>query len=140
MADAAGDAGAYRAAVETLAAPVWRTQANELASNGLNFVKRRYGQGASISFQPLRYRVDQYTDGRATIQLWGMVIASGPKIRRLEESWITTSIQLSWVQNDWRASGQDSKAGPTPHLLSGQDAAAAAGLNDFQEFGRAPQP
>ena len=140
MSGPSGDVGAYRTAMATLAAPDWKTRADELASNAIDFLRSRYGDGGSISFQPLRYKIDHYSDNAATVRLWGVVVASGPKIPRLEESWITGTIRLSWVQDDWRVSGQDSEAGPTPHLLAGQDAASVGELNDFQEYGRAPQP
>jgi hypothetical protein len=140
MSGPSGDVGAYRAAMGTLAAPDWKARADELASNAISFLRSRYGDGGSISFQPIRYKVDHYSDDAATVQLWGVVVATGPKVQRLEESWITGTIRLSWIQDDWRVSGQDSKAGPTPRLLAGQDATPADELNDFQGYGRAPQP
>ena len=140
MSGPSGDAERYRTAMQTLAAPSWSDRAVELASNAIDFAERRYGPGASIGFHPLRYKVDDYSDSAATIALWGVVVASGPKVAGVEESWVTATVQLSRVGDDWRVSGQTSTAGPTPRLLVGQDSAPVSVLDDFKEFGRAPQP
>lgn len=140
MSGPSGDAGRYRTAMQTLAAPSWSDRAAELASNAIDFAERRYGPGGSIGFHPLRYKVDDYSDRAATIQLWGVVVASGPKVAVVEESWVTATVQLSRVDDDWRVSGQTSTAGPTPRLLAGQDSTPISVLDDFEEFGRAPQP
>jgi hypothetical protein len=137
MAGPSRDAERYRNAMQTLAAPSWRDRALELASNAIDFAERRYGPGASIGFHPLRYKVEDYSDSAATIQLWGVVVASGPKVAGVEESWVTATVHLSRVDDDWRVSGQTSAAGPTPRLLAGQDSTPVSVLNGFEEFGRA---
>lgn len=130
----------YVAAVETMAAPDWRMEARRLAENGLDFVQDRYGAGGSFSFAPVRYRVVSYTDSEATIDVWGVTVASGPKIPGIEESWLTGTLDLSWISGDWRLTGQQSETGPTPELVRTKDGVTADALSSFEEYEHAPSP
>lgn len=139
MASVPDDDDAYLAAAETMAAPDWKEDARRLAQNGLRFLRDRYGDGGSFTFSPLRYRVIDYSDDSASIAVWGVTVASGPKIRGLEESWLTGTLELVWI-DDWRLAGQSSETGPTPELLQTQDGVSADALGDFQEYNSAPSP
>jgi hypothetical protein len=140
MAAVPADPDSYLAAAETMAAPQYRVEARRLAQNGLEFLQERYGTGGRFSFAPLRYRVDSYSDTEATISVWGVTVAAGPKIEGVEESWLTGTLDLVWVSGDWRLAGQTSETGPTPELLQTTDSASAAILDDFQEYNDAPTP
>jgi hypothetical protein len=141
MTGPSGNPDTYRLAMETLAALGWRKRAQELAENAIAFVEDRYGPGGSVEFTPLRYRAARYSDERAVIEIWGVVVGSGPKIAGIEESWITGTVVLSWTGSDWRVIGQKSEGGPTPELLrDGRGGDARAVLQDFQEYEGAPQP
>lgn len=130
----------YIRAAETMAAPEWQTEARRLASNGLEFLVERYGAGGSYTFAPLRYRVDSYTEHQATVSVWGVTVASGPKVAGIEESWLTGTLDLVWTHNDWRLAGQTSMTGPTPELLQTTAESTPADLKDFEEYGDAPRP
>ena len=141
MAGPTGSSDEYRAAMMTLASPKWQERSRELATNAIRFVREQYGTGGSVSFSPLRYRVDEFSEDSATIQLWGVVLASGVEVEGIQESWITATVRLSWVDSDWRVAAQSSEAGPTPELLQmkpGSDAATI--LNEFEEYERGPNP
>lgn len=141
MAGASDDADAYEAAMLALAAPEWEAEAKKLARNTSAFVKDRYGEGATVTFSPVRYRLASYADETAVVELWGVTLASGPKIEGIEESWITGTIHLVWSDQDWRVSSQESASGPTPELLRADDEVIPATvLEDFEEYDRAPQP
>jgi hypothetical protein len=109
-------------------------EAEELAENGLDFLADRYGEGGSFSFVPARYRVTRYSEEAAAVELWGVTLLSGPKIRGIEESWVTGTIELVWIDGDWRVAGQASEAGPTPELLTTEDSRSVDQLDGFEEF------
>ena len=132
--------GSYRQAVEELAFSEWRERADELATNTLEFLEDRYGTGGWWSFIPARYRVVEFSESAATVELWGVTIATGPKIQGVEETWITGSLDLSWTSNGWRISGEDSVAGPTPELLTSEDNRDASVLDGFSEYRDGPTP
>jgi hypothetical protein len=64
------------------------------------------------------------------------VLASGPKIIGIEESWITGTINLQWVGSQWKVAGQSSSGGPTPELLrTDEEKTVTEILNEFSEYG-----
>lgn len=140
MASVPEDSDAYLAAAATMAAPSYRADARRLAENGLEFLRGRYGAGGRFTFAPLRYRVLSYTDTAAKVSVWGVTIASGPKIEGIEESWLTATLELTWVSDDWRLAGQTSETGPTPELLQTSDSGDASILEGYQEYDDAPTP
>ena len=140
LVSAPSDGGSYRETVEQLAAPDWRTEANALATNTLEFLRGRYGSGGWWSFVPARYRVVEFSQDEATVELWGVTLATGPKIRGLEETWITGTLELIWAAEGWRVSGEDSVAGPTPELLTSDDERDVSVLQDFSEYESGPTP
>lgn len=140
MASALENPDTYRAVLMTMAAPSWVSDAERVAENGIRFFKDRYGLGGSSTFSPLRYRVNSYSNTRATIQLWGVTVATGPRTDGIEESWLTGTVELSWVSGDWRIADQSSEPGPTPELLQSGSDFSSRTLEGFKEYRRAPQP
>lgn len=141
MASPTGDASAYIDAMSALAAPDWQERARELAENTLDFVNDRYGSTGRVELIPVRYRLRSYSTGEATVDIWGVVVGSGPKLDGIEESWITGTINLEWIAGEWKVSGQTSKGGPTPELLqTDEDSSANVILDEFSEYSDAPNP
>lgn len=140
MASALENPDDYRTVLLTMAAPSWVSEAEQIADNGLRFFKERYGPGGTSTFSPLRYRVESYSKERATIKLWGVTVATGPKIDGIEESWLTGTVEVSWVSGDWRITDQSSEPGPTPELLQSGGNLSPGALDGFKDYPRAPRP
>lgn len=140
IADVSADEDQYRQAIQEVAAADWASKANELADNTLSFLDERYGSEGTFSFVPARYRVIEFTGDAATIDLWGVTLATGPKISGVEETWITGTLELVWTSNGWRVAGQGSATGPTPELVRSEDEREGNPLSDFEEFRHAPTP
>jgi hypothetical protein len=135
------DPDRYRTAMAMIAAPQWRARAVQLADNAIEFVSDRYGEGGTVAFHPVRYRVVSHSSTEAKVELWGVVLASGPNIGGVEESWITAEITLHWVEGDWRVAGQSSEGGPTPELLRTEGGPQIESvLNRFKEYESGPEP
>jgi hypothetical protein len=126
------DQAAYRAALETMAAPEWISRARETGANATSFVLGRYGEGATVVTTPVAHRIASFTPENASVELWAVMTAAGPKLKDAEQNWITARLQLRWVDGDWRLSSEDTTSGPTPALLSDSDGGAAAVLRDFE--------
>jgi hypothetical protein len=123
----------------SIAASQWKARAEELAQNGTEFVIERYGEGGAVEFQPVRYRVRSHSSESAVIDIWGVVLGSGPKLNGIEESWITGTVSLVWEGSQWKVSGQSSKGGPTPELLRTEEQGTVGEvLNEFKEYRDAP--
>lgn len=125
--------------MEAIAGSQWKGRAQELARNGIEFVTDRYGQGGSVEFHPVKYRLRSYAQDSAVVDIWGVVLGSGPKLDGIEESWVTGSVSLVWEQSQWKVSGQSSKGGPTPELLKTEEEGTVQEiLDDFIEYRDAP--
>lgn len=136
MAGPSGDASDYLEQAEAIAAPDWQERARELAQGAIDFINERYGVGGKIAFEPIRYRVQSHSPNEAVIDIWGVVLASGPEIVGIEESWITGTLNLEWVGSQWKVAGQSSRGGPTPELLrTDEEATVNEILSDFSEYG-----
>ena len=134
MAGGSADESAFITAMETLSAPGWRERAQELARNSAQFVRDQYGESASISFYPLRFKLADFSATAATVHLWGVAVAYPGDGSRAEESWLIGEVRLSLVDDDWRVSGQRSSAGPTPRLLQDEEGSAFDRLRGFREY------
>lgn len=135
MAAYSGDPSAYLQEARSIAAPSWQARAEELAQGAVDFITERYGSDSQVNFQPIRYRVASFSEDEAVIDIWGVVLSTGPKISGLEESWITGTIELSWTDSSWKVSGQSSQGGPTPELLRTEEEATLSEiLTDFSEY------
>ena len=129
-----GDVEAYYTAMSDLAAPDWRERAQELAENAVVFVQDRYGDGGRVSFRPMMYRVQSFTSDEAEIDIWGVVVATSSEDSAIEESWLTATLNLVWLDDQWKVNGQSSRSGPTPELLQGEDQVSADELRSFEEY------
>lgn len=134
LSGATDDVDTYMDAVLGFASPEWQSEASRLARNTLRFVANRYGDEAELSFAPIRYRFSSYTEDRAVVALWGVTVATGPKLAGFEESWVTGTIHLRWVSGRWLVVDQESQSGPTPELLRSTDDVAPSVLRDFKEY------
>lgn len=135
MAGPTHDRPTYLKAVSEIATPDWRERARELAENTIDFIEDRYGAGGRLSFNPIRYRVRSYSTSQTTVDIWGVVLGSGPERDGIEESWITGTLTLVWAGDSWKLNGQTSKGGPTPELLkTDEEASANHILSDFREY------
>lgn len=130
-----GDADTYMDEIVRVAAPGWTDRARELAQNGIDFVTQRYGNGGTVEFTPVRYRVRSFSPEQAVIDLWGVVLGSGPKVGGIEESWVTGTLELQFVESEWKVSAQSSRGGPTPELLRTEESQTVDEiLSDFVEY------
>lgn len=68
---------------------------------------------------PVAYRVDAFSPARARVSVWGAAVWSIAGVGGPGEAWTTTSLELEWVEGDWRLWSLSSKEGPTPATTSG---------------------
>lgn len=137
------DEADYVVRVLAIATPEWKARARTLAENSIDFVQERYGRDGRITFQPLRYRLKSFTSAKATVDVWGVVLGSGSLRRGIEESWVTGTIRMRWVDIEgWKVTGQSSKAGPTPETLvaEGESIPPSLIINGFRGYSGVPEP
>ena len=87
---------------------------------------------------PVAYRVDAISGARARVSVWAAAVWSITGVGGPGEAWTTTSMELEWVEGDWRLWSLSSKDGPTPATTSGPVAgteeliAALAGFSSYR--------
>jgi hypothetical protein len=130
------------AAMQTFAAPSWKAEAADQAKNGYEYIVNTYGKDVDVSASVLRYHVAKFTPESAAVRLWTVSVASGSKRPTVEEVWAVVTLDLAWVDGDWRVDGMESAVGPAPvDLPSGQPKESATTLmEEFDEFNGAPVP
>ena len=129
------DADLYQERALAIAAPSWEGRASEIAQGAVDFLVDRYGDDASVDFEPLRYRVQSHSSEGAVVDVWGVVLATGSKVGGIEESWVTVTLEIVWTGSEWKVAGQSSSGGPTPELLRTEDEGTADELlNEFSEY------
>lgn len=120
------DASAREAAVRRMLVP--NASAESVASvAGDPALLERVRKAASTSGTPravlrnlpVAYRVDAFSPARAKVSVWATAVWSIAGVGGPREAWTTTSLELEWVEGDWRLWSLSSKDGPTPATTSG---------------------
>lgn len=94
--------------------------------------------GALLRNLPVAYRVDAFSPARARVSVWASAVWSITGVGGPSEAWTTTSLELEWIDGDWRLWSLSSKDGPTPATTSGPVAgtdeliAALAGFSSYR--------
>lgn len=134
------DHEAFVEATEAVATRAWRAEARRLALNGIEFVTESYGAAGSTSFAPVRYRVSEFDQDQATVEVWGVTLAGRGGLQQLDELWATARIELTWTSEGWRVSGGSSSAGPTPARLPSDGSKPLDQLDGYREYRHGPRP
>jgi hypothetical protein len=143
------DAARRVAAVETIAAPQARErlrrdledQAKVIAASffGLQDGDTALAQvqAGKVVFQtiPVRYRLDAYDGTHARVSIWqtgvgGYQDSSLPP----QEAWGMTTVQLQWIDKDWKETGATVSDGPVPVADSNPPTPAPDLIHELQQF------
>lgn len=140
MSSATGDLAAFVDATAAIAAPSWKDDARRLAENTVKFVAERYGPNGSTAFVPVRYRLSAFGGDSAIVNVWGVTLADAGNGQAIDESWVTGTIELVWIDGQWLVTGGNSEVGPTPELLQTEDPVVTSSLAGFKDYSSVPQP
>jgi hypothetical protein len=143
------DAARRGAAVDTVAAPQSRArlrrdledQAKVIAASffGLQDADRALAQvdASKVVFQtiPVRYHLDAYDGTHARVSIWqtgvgGYQDSSLPP----QEAWGMTTVQLQWIDKDWKETGATVTDGPVPVADSNPPTPAPDLIHEVQQF------
>ncbi|MGW2407441.1 hypothetical protein ACWCXK_23290 [Streptomyces sp. NPDC001739] len=93
-------------------------KANGTAPDGTTFVSRA---------NPVGTKTEKFKDGTAEVAVWYSLlfgIAGQGSQNPVAESWYTSTMQLQWVNGDWKVAGFTQKDGPAP--VGGDQTASTA--------------
>jgi hypothetical protein len=130
---------AYKKANEIMASPSRRAEAAENAQRDIDTFEKEYGltskaaQGVrvGVNASPMRYKVERFTQQKATILLWIVVVVDPGPDQSLEEIWTAGRYELEWMNGDWRLSDAEAIEAPEPGQPSGE-------ISDWNVYENAP--
>lgn len=64
--------------------------------------------------RPLAWRVDSFRDTEARVSVWTVTILSAAGVAAPQSEFLTVTLDLAWVDGDWRVDGVRDTPGPTP--------------------------
>ena len=64
--------------------------------------------------RPLAWRVEQFRDSEARVSVWTVTILSAAGVAAPQSEYLTITLDLAWVEGDWRVDGVRDSPGPTP--------------------------
>jgi hypothetical protein len=105
------------AAVTGIATPV---AAPRLAADAISEIRTARDQlGASPGrvwwlVRPLAWRLDQHSGDEARVSVWVVTVLSAAEVAAPQAEWMTVTIDLAWVESDWRLDAVHDARGPTP--------------------------
>ncbi|MFD9027629.1 hypothetical protein [Streptomyces parvulus] len=103
--------------------------ANGNATRGSTYVSRT---------MPIGTKASQYTDASATVDVWctGVFGTAGEKTTNpVSSDWFTMTLQLRWVDGDWKVDSFSQKDGPAPVPGDNKASSADEMSKAVQEYG-----
>lgn len=106
-----------RAAIDQIATP---TAASRLADDVVAEVAiAREQLGASSGrvwwlVRPLAWEVEFHDDNEARVSVWVVTVLSAAEVAAPQSEWMTVTLDLAWVDGDWRVDAVRDAPGPTP--------------------------
>ena len=100
--------------------------------------------GTGSWVDPLAWRVETYSDHEARVAVWVMTTLAGRDLSAPQAEWMTVTVDLAWVEGDWRVAGLANRRGPSPVTSPRDDPWATgrflAGLEGFEPVAPPPGP
>ena len=144
-----------RAAIDTLAAPEAKAGLQKTFDQAVASLRKGLGvTGADaddvqvlMRAHPVGWKVDDYGDGTARVAIWvsgvtGSIGGTGPPVP-IREGWGTTTVNLRWVEGDWKLVDSTTVDGPLPIADVSPPTPApelVSKASEFKEFTYAPGP
>jgi hypothetical protein len=140
------DRAKRRAAIQALAAPeaVGRLQrewdqAAALLGKGLGVTGGNAGDGSVLlRAVPVGWRLEAYTRDRAKVAIWVTSVLGAldgsPDGVPVREAWGTTTVELRWVDGDWKQLKATNTDGPRPIADPDTPTATAELVPEAQQF------
>ncbi len=64
--------------------------------------------------RPLASRVESFRSHEASVAVWTVTVLSAEEVASPQTEWVTVTVDLAWVDSDWRVDGIRNRPGPTP--------------------------
>lgn len=105
------------AAIAEIATPVAAPRLAEDVVADISMAREQLAQSSGRIWwlvRPLAWRVDNFRDTEARVSVWTVTILSAASVAAPQSEFLTVTLDLSWVDGDWRVDGVRDTPGPTP--------------------------
>ncbi|KAA0235932.1 MAG: hypothetical protein EDR02_01905 [Actinobacteria bacterium] len=105
------------AAIAEIATPVAAPRLAQDVVADISMAREQLAQSSGRVWwivRPLAWRVDDFGDSEARVSVWTLTILSATGVAAPQSEFLTTTLDLSWVEGDWRVDGVRDTPGPTP--------------------------
>jgi hypothetical protein len=109
-----------RAAVAEIATPVAAPRMADEVVLDVSAAREQLGGSSGPIWwlvRPLAWRVEHHDADEARVSVWVITILSASEVAAPQSEFMTITLDLAWVDGDWRVDGVRDAPGPTP--LSG---------------------
>jgi len=106
-----------RAAVAEIATPVAAPRMAEDLVLDVSMARDQLGASPGRVWwlvRPLAWRVENFDDDQARVAVWVVTILSAAEVAAPQSEFMTVTVDLAWVDGDWRVDGVRDHPGPTP--------------------------
>lgn len=105
------------AAIAAIATPVAAPRLAEDVVADVSMAREQLAQSSGRIWwlvRPLAWRVDDYRDADARVSVWTVTILSAAGVAAPQSEFLTVTLDLAWVDGDWRVDAVRDTPGPTP--------------------------
>lgn len=105
------------AAIGEIATPVAAPRLGEDVVADISMARDQLGQSSGRIWwlvRPLAWRVDSFRATEARVSVWTITILSAAGVAAPQSEYLTVTLDLAWVDGDWRVDGVRDTPGPTP--------------------------
>jgi hypothetical protein len=146
------DQAKRRAAIQAISAPEALARQQRAFDQAVALLSKGLGVGQAgardgtvlLRAVPVGWRLAAYTGDRARVAIWVTSVIgalSGPQGVPVREAWGTTTVELRWVDGDWKLLKTTTTDGPVPIADTATPTAASQLIPEaraFKEFSYAP--
>lgn len=106
-----------RAGVREIATPVAAPRMVDDVVSDVTMAREQLGQSSGRIWwlvRPLAYRVEDQGPAQARVSVWVITILAAEQVAAPQTEFITVTVDLAWVDGDWRVDSIRDTPGPTP--------------------------
>jgi hypothetical protein len=109
-------------AIQEIATPVAAPRLAEEVVADVGMARERLGASPGRVWwfvRPLAWQVESFTQDEARVAVWTVTVLSAEEVAAPQSEWITVTVDIAWVDGDWRIDSVRDTPGPTP--VNGQN-------------------
>lgn len=105
------------AAIDQIATPAAAPRLADDVVADVSIARKQLGASSGRVWwlvRPLAWEVEVHDDNEARVSVWVVTVLSAAEVAAPQSEWITVTLDLAWVDGDWRVDAVRDAPGPTP--------------------------